>query len=69
MLANGNLKGDCVYSEIASVRFSILIFTDVLDVILVAMNKGVDVFARFGQVSFLHHHFTVFVIPALGLRS
>ena len=65
MLANGNLEGRLAYSEIASVRFSILIFTDVLDVILVAMNKGVDVFARFGQVSFLHHHFTVFVIPAL----
>lgn len=50
--------------RLPSVRFSILIFTDVLDVILVAMNKGVDAFARFGQVSLLHH-FTAFVIPAL----
>lgn len=65
MLANGDLEGRLAYSEIASVRFSILIFTDVLDVILVAMNKGVDAFAGFGQVSFLHHRFTVFVIPAL----
>lgn len=65
MLANGNLEGRLAYSEIASVRFPILIFTDVLDVILVAMNKGVDAFAGFGQVSSLHHRFTVFVIPAL----
>ena len=65
MLANGDLEGRLAYSEIASVRFSILIFTDVLDVILVAMNKGVAVFARSGQASIFHRVKTIFVIPAL----
>ena len=68
MLANGNLEGRLAYSEIASVRFSILIFTDVLDVILVAMNKGVGVFAGCSHVLSLHHGITVSVIVACWVR-
>lgn len=63
MLASGDLEGRLAYSEIA-VSFSILIFTDALDVIHAAMNKGVDVFAGIDQVSPPHHAFTVSVIPA-----
>ena len=64
------VEGRVAYSEIASVRFSILIFTDGLDVILVAMNRGVDIFAGVDRVSAPHHAFTVSVIPALwfGIR-
>ena len=65
MLAGGDLECRPAYSEIASIRLSIPIFTDGLDVFLVAMNKGVGVFARSGQASILHDVITVFVIPAL----
>lgn len=67
MLASGDLEGRLAYSEIAFTRFSIRIITDALDVILAAMNKGVDLFAGIGQVSPPHHAFTVSVIPALWL--
>ena len=65
MLANGDLEFRLAYSEIASVRLSISVVTDGLDVILVAMNKGVAVFARSGQASIFHRVKTIFVIPAL----
>ena len=51
MLAGGDLEFRLAYSEIASVRLSIPVVTDGLDVITFAMNKGVGVFARSGQVS------------------
>lgn len=44
ILASGDLERRRAYSESFSVRLSILIFTDGLDV-LGAINKGVDVFA------------------------
>jgi hypothetical protein len=42
MLANGDLERRCAYSEVFSVRAS-LISTDGFDVILDAMNKSVGV--------------------------
>ena len=65
MLAGGDLEFRLAYSEIASVRLSIPVVTDGLDVITVAMNKGVGIFARSDQVSIFHHAITVSVIPAL----
>lgn len=39
------LERRLAYSEILLIRLSILIFTDSLDVVTGAMNKGVGVFA------------------------
>ena len=44
MPASGDLEGRFAYSEVFSIRASIL-STDGLDVVLVAMNKGVDILA------------------------
>lgn len=67
VFASGDLERRLAYSEVFPIRLSILILTDVLDAALVAMNKCVGVFAGWGQVSSLHHGFTVSVIPAKWL--
>lgn len=43
--ANGDLEGRHAYSEVSPIRLSILIPTDGLDAVLVAVNKCVGVFA------------------------
>lgn len=45
MLASGDLERRLALSESFFVRHPILILTDVLDICLGAMNKGVGVFA------------------------
>lgn len=68
MCAGGDLEGRHASSKTVSVRFSISIITDSPNVITVAMNKGVGVFAGFSHVSSLHHGITVAVIVAFWFR-
>ena len=68
MLAGRDLKGRPASSKTISVRFSIPIITDGPDVITVAMNKGVSVFAGSSHVLSLHHGVTVSVIVACWAR-
>lgn len=68
MLAGGDLEGRLASSKTISVRFSIPIITDGPDVIPVAMNKGVVVFAGSSHSSSLHHGITVSVIMACWSR-
>lgn len=68
MYAGRDLEGRPASSKTVSVRFSIPIITDGPDVITVAMNKGVGVFAGSSHVSSLHHGVTVSVVVACWAR-
>ena len=68
MLAGGDLEGRLASSKTVSIRFSIPIITDGPDVITVAMNKGVVVFAGSSHSSSLHHGIKVSVIMACWSR-
>lgn len=56
VLASSDLERELAYSEICPIRLSILIFTDSLDVVTGAMNKGVGVFAESSLVSSSWYH-------------